>query len=118
MRRTVSCSAFESMIALYVEGDLRDADRRRVEQHLESCSDCWDLLYELQESQSAVKSLRQGAVNPEALLAVRSRVLNEVGDMEPAPAWAVAMHRLLFAGMRRRTAIAGLLVGALLLSGI
>lgn len=53
------------------------------------------------------KALRQGSVNSSALSEVRERVLNEVGGMEPAPAWAIAMHRLLFAGLRRKTAIAG-----------
>jgi hypothetical protein len=44
---------------------------------------------------------------------VRHRVLNEVGDMQPAPGWVLILHRLIFAGLRRKTAIAGLVLVAL-----
>jgi len=114
----MNCVSFESFIALLVEGDLNEADRRGVEKHLEECSDCSVLFVELQESQAAFKALRQGMVNAGAISEVRARVLNDVGDLDPAPAWVVVMHRLLFAGLRRRAAIATVAVGVLLLGGL
>ena len=114
----MNCTSYESLIALLVEGDLGDSDRLRVEKHLKSCTGCRELLSELQESQSTFKALRQGVVNSGALSEVRARVLSDVGDLEPAPAWVVAAHRLFFAGLRRRTAIAGVCLGALLLGGV
>jgi hypothetical protein len=113
-----NCRKFEPLIALSVEGDLREADEKLIEKHLEHCVSCRELRIELQESQAAFKSLRQGVVNSGALAEVRSRVLTDVGELEPAPAWVIAIHRLVFAGMRRRTAIAGVAVGALLMGGV
>jgi len=114
----MKCKSFEPLVALFVEGDLGDSDRLRVQKHLKNCAGCWDLLCELEESQSTFKALRQGVVNSGALSEVRARVLSDVGGLDPAPAWVVAAHRLLFAGLRRRTAIAGICVGALLLGGV
>ncbi len=107
------CMALESLIALYVEGDLPVSDRRRVETHLQSCVACRALAEELRESQSIFKALRAATVNSSDLADVRERVLNEVGDLEPAPGWVVTMHRLFFAGLRRRNAIAGVVLAAL-----
>ena len=103
----MKCMAFEPLVALYVEGDLRESERARVETHIEGCAVCRDLVDDLRESQSVFKALRQGSVNSSALSEVRQRVMNEVGDQEPAPKWVIAAHRLLFAGLRRKTAIAG-----------
>ncbi len=116
--KRLNCVSFEPLIALFVEGDLRESDRLRVEKHLKSCARCGELLIELQKSQAAFKTLRQGVVNSGALSEVRERVLNDIGDLDPAPAWAVAVHRMIFAGLRRRTAIAGVAVGALVLGGV
>lgn len=114
----MNCAALESLIALYVEGDLPVSDRRRVETHLESCEVCSRLAEELRESQSIFKSLRAGTVNASDLIHVRERVLKEVGDLEPAPGWVVTMHRLFFTGLRRRNAIAGVVMAALVSGGV
>jgi len=114
----MNCSAFEGLIALYVERDLRESERAIVELHLQACAACRDLAHELRESQSIVKNLRQGAVHPAALTEVRQRVLNEVGNLEPAPAWVLVMHRLIFAGLHRKTAIAGVVLVALVSGGV
>jgi anti-sigma factor RsiW len=112
----MNCTALKSLIALYVEGDLPVSDLRPVETHLQSCTACNALAEDLRESQSIFKALRVGTVNASDLADVRERVLNEVGDLEPAPGWVVAMHRLFFAGFRRKAAIAGVVV-AVLISG-
>jgi len=112
----MNCAAFEKSIALYVENDLRESERRSVEAHLESCVACRGLADELRESQSVFKALRSGAVNTSSLADLRQRVLNEVGDLEPAPGWAIALHRLFFAGLRQKSAVAGFAL-AVLVSG-
>jgi len=103
----MNCKAMESLIALYIEGDIPASDLRRIESHLHGCITCSGLVDELRESQSMFKALRAGTVNSSDLAGVRSRVLNEVGDLDPAPGWVLTMHRLIFAGLRRRNAIAG-----------
>ena len=104
----MSCAPREHSIALYVEGDLRESERRSLESHLQGCSTCRDLADSLLSSLSAFKGLRQDLPQVSELSEVRQRVLNEVGDMQPAPGWVLVMHRLLFAGLRRKTAIAGM----------
>ncbi|HLQ78672.1 MAG TPA: zf-HC2 domain-containing protein [Terriglobia bacterium] len=109
----MNCAAFEKSIALYVGNDIRVSERRSVETHLEGCAACRELANDLRESQSVFKALRSGAVNASALTDLRQRVLNEVGDLEPAPGWVVALHRLIFAGLRQRAAVAGFALAAL-----
>ena len=106
----MNCNAFKSWIALYVEGDLSEADRKRVESHVRICSSCWDLVHDLRESQSMFKSLRAETVNATELAEVRERVFNEVRTLQPAPGWVVAMHRMFFAGFRFRNAVAGVVL--------
>jgi len=110
----MNCTAFEHRIALFVEGDLRDSERVGVETHIRGCVSCRNLADELQESLGVFKDLRQDAIQMSALVTVRQRVLNEVGDLDPAPGWVTGMHRLFFAGFRRRNAIAGILLAAVI----
>jgi len=114
----VNCAGFEPLIALFIEGDLRNAERLRVETHIRGCDACRNLVDELRESLGVFKDLRQDAIQMSALVTVRRRVLDEVGYLDPAPGWVVGMHRLFFAGLRRRNAIAGVLVAALISSGV
>jgi len=104
----MNCGSREQSIALYVEGDLKDSERREIELHLQGCSSCRELANSLMSSLSLFKDLRQEMPQLSELSEVRQRVLNEVGDMQPAPGWVLIMHRLIFAGLRRKTAIAGL----------
>jgi hypothetical protein len=102
MRSKSNCSDFEQLVALYVEEDLSDADRVRVQGHLKECSSCWDLAEDLKESQAVFKAIRQDVPNATALSALRERVLSEVGDMA-SMTW---FERLFFGGMRRKAALA------------
>jgi anti-sigma factor RsiW len=113
----MNCKAFESLVALHIEGDLKVSDRRRVESHLQVCTTCSDLAEDLRQSQSVFKALRTGTVSSSDLSGVRQRVLNEVGALEPAPGWVLMMHRL-FAGIRRRNAIAGVVLAALITGAV
>jgi hypothetical protein len=114
----MNCAALESLIALYVEDDLSASDKRRIETHLQTCPVCSGLAEDLRESQSMFKSLRAGTVKSADLINVRERVLNEVGDLEPAPGWVLAMNRLLFAGLRRKNAIAGVVLATIVSGGL
>ena len=74
--------SFEALVALHVEGDLDESERQRVESHLRTCAECWDLAEDLRESQAIFKSIRQDVPNKAMLSAVRARVLEDVAGME------------------------------------
>ena len=83
----MTCREYEPLIALYVEGDLND---REVERHLSECSDCRELLEDLQASQAALKGL--AAVDAALLSAVRSGVLAKIERRRPvAWPWVAAL---------------------------
>lgn len=78
----MSCRDFEHLIALHVEGDGSESERQRVESHLRTCSDCWDLAEDLKESQAVFKSIRVHVPNSAMLSVVRARVLHEVAGRD------------------------------------
>jgi len=85
----MSCTRFEDQIALYVEGDLPDAQGLAV--HLEHCADCRGHLEALAESQAALKDLRHEPVDPAVLAAVRARVMERVMAPRRIWGWRVAL---------------------------
>jgi anti-sigma factor RsiW len=110
----MSCREIERLVALYVEGDLDGAEHWRVEAHLLECPACRSLADDLKESQSAFKSIRQDVPHPAVLMAVRTRVLDDVAGMQSTN-W---IERLFFGGLRQRATLAGialLMVGGWLL---
>jgi anti-sigma factor RsiW len=106
----MSCHEFEGLIALHVEGDLDEAERRRVESHLRSCMACQTLADELRESQEVFKSMRQDVADQATLSSVRARVLVDLAEMESGSLF----ERLFWGGFRQRATLAGI---ALLLVG-
>ena len=74
----MSCQAFESLIALYVEGDLTERNAPRVEEHLAVCAECRELLADLRASQAAMKKLGSEAVDGALLTAIRAGVLTRI----------------------------------------
>jgi len=73
----MTCSEYEPLIALYVEGDLVDGDvERGVAQHLAECAGCREVLADLQASQALLKEFGSEAVDPAFLSAVRAGVLD------------------------------------------
>jgi putative zinc finger protein len=106
----MSCKDFETLIALYVEGDLSEPDRQRVESHLRPCWECWNLAEDLKESQAVLKSIRENVPSQAMLSSVRARVLDDVAGMQPGT-W---FERFLFGGFRQRATLAGI---ALLIAG-
>lgn len=105
----MSCS-FEALVALHVEGDLDESERQRVESHLRTCAECWDLAEDLRESQAIFKSIRQDVPNQAMLSAVRARVLEDVAAMESG-GW---LGRFFLMGFRQKATLAGI---ALLIVG-
>jgi anti-sigma factor RsiW len=105
----MSCS-FEALVALHVEGDLDESERQRVESHLRTCAECWDLTEDLRDSQAIFKSLRKDVPNQAMLSAVRARVLEDVAGMESG-SW---FSRFFPFGFRQRATLAGI---ALLIIG-
>src|SRR5438477_10382495 len=83
----MKCRYSKNDVALFVEGDLGQAQARDIEAHLVACDACRILAEELRESQSMFKSLKQDAVSVAALSSVRSRVLAEVEAGQARAAW-------------------------------
>lgn len=99
----MSCKDFEHLIALHVEGDDSESERQRVESHLRTCSDCWDLAEDLKESQAVFKSIRENMPNQATLSAVRARVMEDVAGRESGT-W---FERLFLPGFRQKAKLAG-----------
>ncbi len=80
----MNCKKFETLIALYVEGDLRAQKTRAVERHLLTCSSCCEFARELRLSQTALKSLGLDRAPDASLDRVRARVLGSISIERPA----------------------------------
>jgi len=103
----MKCGFSEERIALYVENDLAQAERLEVEAHVLDCAECRQFVEELRESQTIFKSLRAETVSPAALANVRERVLLGLESN-----WMLRIERFLFAGLRWRYALAGVVLVA------
>jgi anti-sigma factor RsiW len=74
----MSCSKFETDIALYAGGDLPPARIARVEGHLIECTDCRALAEDLRAEQALLSELRDSPLEDAMVAQVRQRVLAEV----------------------------------------
>src|SRR6185503_7234316 len=100
---TMTCTRYETELALYVERDLSDADAAAVEAHLHECPTCPSFLAELRASQALVKDLAAEEVSPDSLAAVRVEVVPAATVPHPrhdrqVPAWAAAAGIVLALG--------------------
>jgi anti-sigma factor RsiW len=86
----MSCSKFETDIALYAGGDLPPARIARVEAHLADCADCQALAEDLRAEQALLGELRDGPLEDALLAQVRQRVLVEVRRADFSPRGALA----------------------------
>ncbi len=77
----MSCSEWETRIALHIEGDAVDD---AVDRHLSECVACRQFAAGLRDSQAALKDLAGEALDPAALVAVRAQVL---GELERPKKW-------------------------------
>ena len=90
----MSCSKFETDIALYAGGDLPDGRIARVASHLEECADCRALADELRAGQALLGELRDEPLDDAMLAAVRQRVMAKVSAKTRQPSrlyWSLAL---------------------------
>jgi anti-sigma factor RsiW len=97
------------MLALYVEGDLTEEERRPIEAHLSECQVCRGFLDGLRKSQGALKALAEPAIPSTVFEEVRRRVSAEIDGaaetagpgtqfpfpLRPAYRWALAAGLLM-----------------------
>jgi anti-sigma factor RsiW len=96
----MSCHGFENLIALDAEEDLAPPEATRLREHLEACAGCRALAQSVRESQAALKTLADGALDEAAVERWRRGVLARI-DSEPRRralgwrwAWVPAMALL------------------------
>jgi anti-sigma factor RsiW len=66
----------------YLDGELRPAERRRVEHHAEACTPCRELLRSLRALIGALATIRHD--EPRAVAtAVLASIQNQLGDLPP-----------------------------------
>ena len=100
----MTCTRYETDLALYVERDLSDADAAAVEAHLRECLTCAAFLAELRASQALVKDLAAEEIDSEALAVVRVRTIVAAARARRSrrprwvPAWAAAAAIVLALG--------------------
>jgi hypothetical protein len=100
----MTCTRYETDLALYVERDLPEADVAAVEAHLRSCASCSRLLDELRASQARVKDLAAEEIEPEALAVMRVRTIVAAARARRSrgprwvPVWAAAAAVILALG--------------------
>jgi len=59
----LDCQQIDEMLSGYLDGELTQGDRQRVELHLESCSKCNELYKELAELRQAVGEMSFGEMS-------------------------------------------------------
>jgi anti-sigma factor RsiW len=74
----MSCSKFETDIALYAGGDLPAGRIARVESHLADCADCRALAEDLRASQTLLAELRDDPIADALAALVHHRVLAQL----------------------------------------
>lgn len=103
----MTCAVFEEQIALDAGGDLPEAHRAALVDHLQTCAACRELAAALTETQGALRDLGKQSVDAMAGAAVRRRVqaaLAEKANAAPAPPsraprWHWAVAALLILGL-------------------
>jgi hypothetical protein len=100
----MTCTRYETDLALYVERDLPEAEVAAVEAHLRSCASCSRFLAELRASQAQVKDLAAEEIDSEALAVMRVRTIVATARARRSrgprwvPAWAAAAAVILALG--------------------
>ncbi|HYP28056.1 MAG TPA: zf-HC2 domain-containing protein [Blastocatellia bacterium] len=88
----MNCRRIQSLIPLYVEGDLKAGKARQVRSHLEECSGCARVSSEYQDSQQWLRSYTPPDFESDFFDGLRSGVLREIeaGEIEasrPRRSW-------------------------------
>jgi anti-sigma factor (TIGR02949 family) len=61
----LACTEEVELITDYLEGALPDADRRRLEAHLETCPGCTEYLEQMKTVAGSLRDLREESIPPE-----------------------------------------------------
>jgi anti-sigma factor RsiW len=78
----MNCERFETLIALYIEGDLTEQRARQLEDHLAACPACLNFAMGLKESHGVLKSLAHEPVEAVVYQRIRVRVLEEIASQQ------------------------------------
>jgi hypothetical protein len=98
----VSCGFSRGLLALWVGGDLSDAEAAAAACHVRACDDCRQLVGELRANQSALRTLGCDLIGPSDCVAMRREVMAIIEDQRDAPGWAVRLERAMVLALRPR----------------
>ncbi|MBP1633626.1 MAG: hypothetical protein H6Q10_200 [Acidobacteria bacterium] len=79
------CERLLERLSRYMDGDLPDADRRRIEEHLRGCPECEEVLHSLEHTVDLCREEGRPDLPPD----LRARALDRVHQLlmaAPAPA--------------------------------
>lgn len=89
----MSCRSTQSLLPLFVEGDLPGRKASRVQRHLAGCDLCRGIADQFRQSQTWLHTAPGPAVTGAALERMRRAVWRRI-DVEPRPAgWRLAIER-------------------------
>lgn len=83
----MTCTAAQKLLVLYLQGDLPDRKKGKVEIHLSQCPSCREFVREFSSYQAAVKAYAAGVIEPSDREALRRAVLANIpsdGSTSPA----------------------------------
>ncbi|HET9217684.1 MAG TPA: cytochrome P460 family protein [Terriglobia bacterium] len=108
----MNCSSARETLPLYAGGDLSTAEMAKTSLHLQDCPACRQICESLERNQGLLGSLRQPAVAPAALDAMRRELLPRLATVRLG--WWVRFERLVLGeGRRPRWAMAGAAIVAI-----
>ena len=90
----MKCPDFEKLIALDLEGDLKQRKGRAVAEHLKTCGPCHEFAEDLKASQALLKSLAQESVDDMAFEEVRQRILSGLPSEKQRQGFSVGRYVL------------------------
>ncbi len=98
----MSCGFSRDVLALWVGGDLSDAEGASAAHHVRACDGCRQLVDELRTNQSALRTLGCDLIGPSDCVAMRREVMAIIQDQRDAPGWAVRLERAIVLAFRPR----------------
>ena len=78
----MTCKEIEDLLPGMIDGALADAEKKRIEAHLETCASCRKAFADLRKSDERVKSLEEVEPPPWLKTRVMARVREEAGQKE------------------------------------
>ena len=100
----MSCTFSRELLALHVDNDLPETDRRLVSNHLQLCTECIAFLDQLVHRHSQLK-LRRESVPESAFVRMRRDVLSQIENSPQALGWTVRIERALWLGFHRQSLV-------------